>query len=98
MKLNKMEKIKPGMIVTVEWKDAMGASKADFEEIIDVPPRELLVATKTYGKVHSIDEEAIVILQEDSAHQGDYTVVPFGMITDIHILDSKNVKGGKKKK
>lgn len=91
------DKLKPGMIVSVNWKDAVGESKADFGDLIDIPPKSLLVDTKTYGKIHAFDDEAIVILQEDSEHQGDYTVVPLGMIVKIDILDTK-VKGGKKKK
>jgi len=87
--------VKVNDTVCVIWRDALGDTRVDLEEVKSIPPSQLLVETKTYGTVLSRDEGAILVAQESSDSGGDYTVIPIGMITDIEILD-KTVKGGKK--
>jgi len=89
-----LDKVKIGDTVCIIWKDAMGDSRVDLEEVKHIPPSQLLVETKTYGTILTLDEGAIAIAQENSESGGDYTIIPKRMIEDITILT--NMKGGNK--
>ena len=80
------KKIKIGMKVAVKWADAAGGQKIDRNEIDNATPKSLLVITNTYGILEKQDDAAILILQEDSPDQVDYTVIPRGMILEIKEL------------
>ena len=90
-----IDKIKIDEMVCVIWKDALGDSRTDLDEVRNIPPSQLLVETKTYGTVLNIDDGAITIAQESSDSGGDFTTIPAGMIIDIQILNKK-MKGGQK--
>lgn len=84
-----IDKVKIGDIVEITWKDCAGDSKIDLSEIKDIPPRELLVETKTYGTILNIDNEAVVIAQESSESGGDYTVIFNPCIVNITKFNKK---------
>ena len=63
-------------IVEVTWMDAMGESKSPKSKIENVTPSELLIVNKTYGILYKEDDKAILIIQEDSIDDIDYTVIP----------------------
>lgn len=88
-----MKKLIKGRKVSVTWMDAAGQQKADKEMLESVTPGELLVRTETYGILFNYDDRAVLILQEDSDSQADYTVIPLGDIVDIHYFKSKKGKG-----
>jgi hypothetical protein len=79
-------KPKIGDKVEVTWKDAAGEIKTNREEVDNVSPKELLITNKTYGIFHKEDDEAILIIQEDSVTDIDYTVIPKGWPLKIKIL------------
>jgi hypothetical protein len=63
-------------IVEVTWMDAMGESKSPKSKIENVTPSELLIMNKTYGILYKEDDKAVLIIQEDSIDDIDYTVIP----------------------
>lgn len=79
-------KTKIGDKVEVIWKDALGDMTADKETVINSEPKDLLAITKTYGILYKEDDEAVIILQEDSDTRVDYAVLPKGMIVKISKL------------
>lgn len=90
-------------VCVINWDDAVGRSKQLKDEISDIPPGELLVSTNTYGLVYKSDDKAVIILQENSELECDYTVIPIGMLKNIQQLKTKkeyllNTTKKKKKK
>lgn len=83
MKIKKSDTYKK---VHVQWMDAAGGQKIDKSEIENVSPKSLLVITDTFGILYKEDNLAILVLQEDSEDQVDYTVIPKGMIISIKEL------------
>ncbi len=81
-----MNKYVVGDIVCVHWLDAIGSFNEDKEAILGVRPNQHLVKTKTYGVVGSIDEIAVLLLQEDSETKVDYKVIPKGLIESVEVL------------
>lgn len=81
-----MKKVKLGSKVQVKWTDAAGGQKVDKKEITNIAPKNLLVITDTFGVYYKEDNLAVVILQEESDDQCDYTVIPRGMIIEIQEL------------
>lgn len=79
-------KAKIGDIVEVAWLDAAGEQKEDKDKLNRMEPKDLLVKNITYGLFFKEDEVAVVILQEDSEEQVDYTVIPTSWITTINKL------------
>lgn len=73
-------------VCVVSWLDASGSQKEDLSKIDSVPPSSLLVHTETFGEIYKIDDNAIVILQEKSVDQVDYTCIPINWVEDIKIL------------
>jgi hypothetical protein len=73
-------------VCVVSWLDACGEQKEDLSKLDSVSPSSLLVHTETFGEIYKIDDNAIVILQEKSAEQVDYTCIPINWIEDIKIL------------
>jgi hypothetical protein len=82
----KSKKPKKNPIVCVTWLDAMGQLKADKSDIDRASPKSFLIVNKTYGILYKKDDFAVIILQEDSDDQVDYTVVPKSLITEIKVL------------
>lgn len=73
-------------IVCVTWLDAAGMQKEDKDKIKDMSPSDLLVTTTTYGILWKSDDNAIILLQENSDEQVDYTVIPKSLIIKTEIL------------
>ena len=65
-----------GKIVEVTWLDAMGESKSQKSKIDNCQPSDLLIINKTYGIFYKEDKKAIIIVQEDSEDDIDFTVIP----------------------
>jgi hypothetical protein len=65
-----------GKIVEVTWLDAMGESKSPKSKIDSCNPSDLLIINKTYGIFYKEDKKAIIIVQEDSQDDIDFTVIP----------------------
>ena len=63
-------------IVCVTWLDAMGESKSSRSKIETCNPSDLLVMNKTYGILYKEDKDAVLIIQEDSPDEIDFTVIP----------------------
>jgi hypothetical protein len=81
-----MKKVKLGSKVHAKWLDAAGGQKVDKETVSNVSPKSLLVITDTFGILYKEDNLAILILQEDSNEQCDYTVIPKGMLVSLKEL------------
>ena len=75
-----------GKICDVTWFDACGKQKEELSKINDIPPASLLVLTHTYGLVYRVDDKAILILQEKSEEECDYTCIPIDWVIDINKL------------
>jgi len=87
-------KRKVGKTVKVTWTDAfgeIGKSKSDLENI---NPSDLLVTCETFGVLHSVDDNAIMIFMEESSLNCDVTVIPLAWI--ISIKEMREVKNGRK--
>jgi hypothetical protein len=78
--------VKEGEIIEVTWLDANGCMKAEIKDIENLEPENLLVTTKTYGVLYKQSDLAIIILQEVSESECDYTVVAKSDIINIKIL------------
>lgn len=81
-----MKKAQKQRIVEVTWLDAAGGQKVDRTTLKNVNPKELLVVNKTYGILWKEDKYAILILQEDSCDEVDYTVIPKSWTIEIKDL------------
>jgi len=79
-------KIPKDKIVCVTWLDAAGMQKEDKDKIKDMSPSDLLVTTNTYGILWKSDDNAIILLQENSDEQVDYTVIFKANILSIREL------------
>jgi len=89
--MNKNLKIpKVGTICEINWLDASGKMKEEIDKISNVTPSSLLIYATTYGEIYKVDDKAIVILQEKSETECDYTVIPISWIMNIKILIIKN--------
>lgn len=76
-------------LYAITWLDAAGNQKEDKSKLNNLTPKDLLVPTTTYGKLYMEDKIAVVILQEDSSEQVDYTVIPKSIIVGIKELDER---------
>ena len=81
-----MKKSRPDAVYQITWLDAMGEQKADKEKLKDISPKDLLVRTETFGKLFKEDDVAIIILQEDSDSECDYTVIPKSWIIEKKVI------------
>lgn len=63
-------------IVEVTWMDAVGESKCNRSKLDNSNPTDLLIINKTYGIFYKEDKNAVVIVQEDSQDDIDFTVIP----------------------
>lgn len=82
-------KAKIGDICELIWVDATGKMKEHSEFIKNVEPKKLLVLTKTYGILQAQDDKGVIILQEESNDESDFTAVPLGCIIKINVLRKK---------
>lgn len=73
-------------IVEITWMDAAGETAREKEEVENLDPKDLLEETKTYGIFYKEDDEAVIILQEDSPRTVDYTVIPKSLIIETRKL------------
>jgi len=81
---------KIGTICEINWLDASGKMKEELEKINDVLPSSLLIQATTYGEIYKVDDKAILILQEKSDTECDYTVIPISWVINIKNLKKKN--------
>lgn len=75
-----------GNVCEVEWLDAIAGQHEELLKIKDVKPSSLLGPTSTYGVIYSVDDGALIILQEQSEDLCDYTVIPLSWIMKIKEL------------
>lgn len=77
------------------WMDAASQLREDVCELHSVNPSSLLVLTSTLGKLIKYDNDAIILVSEESLCDSvDYTVIPISIIVNINELQ---IKGGLKK-
>jgi hypothetical protein len=84
--MGKITKAKINDVVEVIWLDALCVSRHAKDGLSDVSPKDMLILTKTYGIYHVDDGTAIMILQEDSDSNADFTVIPTSLISEINVL------------
>ena len=75
-------------ICEVCWLDASGSQKEKLSKINHIEPSALLIPTLTYGVIYKVDSLAMIILQEKSEDECDYTCIPLSWIVDIKELQS----------
>jgi hypothetical protein len=63
-------------IVEVTWMDAYGEISASREKVDSCNPSDFLVPCKTYGILYKEDNNAVLLLTEDSANDVDIAVIP----------------------
>jgi len=76
-------------ICDVEWIDIYGEQRIEVGVFKEKRPSEFLVECHTYGKITSVDNNALVIMQEESRVQGDLTAMPLGVIIKISVLKKR---------
>jgi hypothetical protein len=81
-----MVKPKVGEIVEVEWMDASANQKDRKYKHKNISASDLLVNTKTYGVLFKEDINAVLIYQEDSTEECDWTAIPRGCILNIKVI------------
>jgi len=79
-------KYKEGDIVEITWLDACGEQRESIEELNKINPASCLVKTKTYGVLHAEDDLAIIVVEEISESECDFTCIPKSLIKNIKIL------------
>ena len=75
-----------GQICEVCWLDASCETKEEISKLSNIAPASLLIPTSTYGIIYKVDAVALIILQEKSETECDYTCVPLSWIIDIKEL------------
>ena len=99
MKKKNLEQYK-GELVRVHWCDASCGQKESIKKIEESTPNGQLTYTTTYGRLKDVDDFAIIILEEESDSECDYSVIPRSIILEIDTLEYKEdlnddvIKGG----
>ena len=71
---------KIGDYVCVTWVDATADQKARLSSLKHMTAGELLEETKTFGILAKEDKDAVLIHQESSSIECDWTAIPKGCI------------------
>jgi len=75
-----------GLTCQVHWFDASGEMKEQLSELKHIEPSSLLIPTTTYGVIYKVDDGALIILQEQSDTECDFTCIPISWIEEIKEL------------
>jgi len=78
-----------GDVVEVIWRDAMAELSANKSELEHAAPQDKLITSYLYGVYYKVDDEATMILTDDSDTSVDYVVVPNSWIIEINVLRKK---------
>ena len=80
-------KYKVGDIVELIWLDVRTQIRKDKSDLMELKElKDLMVVTKSYGKILRLNKGFMLLIHEDSNEEVDYTILPTNLIIHVEVL------------